>query len=115
MVKGGVSSKLAALALVLGVADASAQMMLPGAMNGATPDQAPKATGTPTEPKAPAKPVIVKPPGEDAILGHGLSFDGAKGNMQFDRSAKGVTLTKLTLPGERISKPAEACQVDIVA
>ncbi|WP_158811916.1 hypothetical protein [Beijerinckia sp. L45] len=115
MFEPGLWGKLATLALLLGPVGAQAQMMLPGAMNGAAPDQPPRTSGAPTESKTPAKPISVKPPGEDAILGRLLSFDGAKGSMQFDRSARGVTLTKLTLPGERLSKPSEACQVDIVA
>lgn len=115
MLYAGVPSKLALLALVLGAGPAAAQMMLPGALNGASPAQAPKASAPPPEAKAPAKPIVVKPPSEDAILGRPLSFDGAKGTMQFDRAAKGVTLSKLTLPGERLSKPSESCQVDIVA
>lgn len=115
MANGGLPSKIAVMLMMLGAGEAAAQMMLPGAMNGAAPDRAPKAGSMPIEAKAPAKPILVKPPGEDTILGHALSFDGAKGRMQFDRAAEGVILTKLTLPGERLSKPNEACQVDIVA
>ena len=90
--------------------------MLPGAMNGAAPGATSRGAGSAGgEQKAPAKPIGVKAPAQETILGHVLSFDGSKGAMQFDRTGKDVTLTKLTLPGERLSKPGQACEVDIVA
>ncbi len=107
--------RLGALALALLVAmPAAAQMQLvpsPAKPEGGSRPAAP--TGEASK-KASAKPVFVKPPNEDAVLGRPLAFDGVKGALQFDRAGKDVVVSKLTLPGERLSKPAEACQVDIV-
>ena len=109
-----------ALALLLVAAGpAAAQMQLmpasPGGAEGGDKPAARASSGEPARPRAASKPTFVKSPGEEAILGHLLSFEGAKGAMQFDRTGKDVTVSKLTLPGERLSKPTEACQVDVVA
>lgn len=109
-------------ALLLGAAlslgqPARAQLMLPGALNGVAPaSKAPSRAGHSAvpEPKAPAKPIPVKPPSEETILGHPLRLDGSRGAMQFDRAGQDLALTKLTLPGDRLSKPGEPCEVDIV-
>ncbi len=104
---------------------ALAGALLPGAPVAAQMQLVPPAAGTagassPAPPALapgkgpPSKPTPVKPPGEEAVLGHLLLFEGAKGAMQFDRADKDVVVTKLTLPGERLSKPAEACAVNIV-
>ncbi len=86
--------------------------LMPAPATPGAPSQAPAAA--PSGKAAPLKPTPVTPPGEEAVLGHLLAFEGAKGAMQFDRADKDVVVTKLTLPGERLSKPTEACQVDIV-
>jgi hypothetical protein len=59
------------------------------------------------------KPIPV--PSEDAVLGQTLTYDGAKGMMRFNRDGKNIVLSRLTLPGEKLSKPGEYCEVDIKA
>ena len=93
---------------------AGAQMQLPGATNGIVTPVAPK-VGVPAgdgEPRV-VKPVAMKAPSEDTIMGHALSLDGIKGSMTFDRSGTSVTLTRLTLVGEKISKPGQACTINV--
>ena len=101
-------------AALLATDPAAAQLQLAPPLPGSAEPAAPAAPVGAAKPKPPNKPVFVKTPGEEAVLGRLLSFEGAKGAMQFDRTGKEIVLSKLTLPGERLSKPAEACQVDIV-
>ncbi len=93
---------------------ACAQLMLPGATNGVASKPASRGSAEPN-PSAPAKPIAVKAPDEEAVLGHVLSFDGARGEMRFERTGKDIALAKLRLPGNRLSMPASACDVDIVS
>ncbi len=98
---------------------AAAQMMLPGATNGASPGAA---TGTAQKPTgggasegthAPPKPIILKPPSEDTIAGHVLARDGLKGAMSFDKSGDDLVLSKLALTGDKISAPTKDCSLDV--
>jgi hypothetical protein len=92
--------------------------MLPGATNGgAVVEHHHHDHGGGSAPPGPAplNPIEVKPPAEDTILGQTLTFDGAKGMMRFSRVGDTIVLAKLDLPGARLSKPGESCDVDIVA
>jgi hypothetical protein len=91
---------------------AAAQLQLPGAARKA-PVQARKAP--PRAATEAAKLVPATPPPEDALLGQTLTFDGSKGMMRFNRAGKNIVLSRLTLPGERLSKPGEYCEVNIEA
>ena len=112
---------IAALSLVGSLpARLAAQMQLPGAMGGSPAGSPPKASGNAggTEaPRAPPKPIVVKPPAEDTILGHPLALNGTQGAMSFDRQGTGpgadLTLSKLSLAGEKISSPTKTCSVDV--
>ena len=110
----------ATLAGAAGSADA--QMMLPGANNGNAEGTPPRETGAPRSPghsvsgappPAPLRPVAMKPPAEDAILGRPLSRDGKSGAMTFDKAGSDVTLVKLKLDGDKISKPQQTCSVNV--
>jgi hypothetical protein len=104
------SGKALPLVLVCLFAGAArAQMNL---LESATPDHAAKSVPA-TQPKAPAKPIPVKAPGEEAVLGRPLSLEGSRGLLQFERVGNDVVLRKLVLPGERLSQPSEVCTVDI--
>lgn len=95
---------------------ASAQMMLPGANNGNAMGAPPKAAGgsaaSPVAPAA-ARPVVIKPPSEETILGQSLSRDGRSGTMTFDKAGTDLALSKLKLDGDKISKPQEGCSIDV--
>ena len=103
---------IALIAVIGFLAPVCAQMQLPGASNGVAVPTAPKVGAGGGEPRV-VKPVTMKPPSEGSILGHALSLDGVKGKMTFDRSGAGIALTKLTLVGEKISKPGQACTIDV--
>ena len=100
---------------------ANAQLQLPGAIGGGAPHaSAPHESGGTTgggasgaPPYVPPKPVVIEAPGEDSISGHVLSHDGAKGEMTFDKTGSGLSLSKLKLVGGKISKPGQACTVDV--
>ncbi len=133
----GRTSTLAAVTLAaLGFAAAlppssRAQMQLPGTVNGggsgSGSDGGSGGSSAAPSAYAPSKPVVLDPPGEGTIAGHPLSHDGTKGEMVFDRvdadkagpdrgasdKAGGLALSKLTLAGDKISKPGQACTVDV--
>jgi len=62
-----------------------------------------------------AKPVPMKAPSEDTLTGKDLLLNGARGVMAFARQGKDLTLTKLSLEGEQLSKPGETCRADITS
>ncbi len=55
----------------------------------------------------------MKPPAEETIAGHTLSLDGRHGKMGFAKSGSDLTLTVLTLDGDKISKPNQTCTVSV--
>jgi hypothetical protein len=73
--------------------------------------------GSEAAPDAPAKPkpIDMKPPLEDGVLGHDLLRDGAVGVLSLVRQGKDVAVARLSLQGEEISKPGEPCHVEINA
>ena len=98
----------------------AAQLQLPGALGGTPAGAPPKESGNAggTEaPRAPPKPIIVKPPSEDTIVGHQLALNGTQGAMTFDRQGTGpaadLALSKLSLAGDKISSPTKSCSVDV--
>ncbi len=105
--------------LTAGPLPAGAQMQLPGTVNGSGAHGS-EGGGSSAAPSsaAPPKPVVIEAPDEASIAGRPLSHDGAKGEMTFDKAEAGgdkagLVLSKLTLVGDRISKPGQACTVDI--
>ena len=105
---------------MLGSHPAAAQMQLPGALGGGAPPAGEHKSGgggggSSAAPSsyAPPKPVVIKAPTEDTVTGHPLSRDGVKGEMVLDKSGEGLALSKLTLDGDKISKPGTACTVDV--
>jgi hypothetical protein len=91
-----------------------AQMMLPGAMQ-AAPEGGPRVE-TPASPHAlKPKPAAPKPPSEDAILDRDFSRNGSDGLMRFGRGAGApLEVVALSLTGEQISRPGEACRLDVL-
>ena len=99
----------------------TAQLLLPGATGGQPSGGAASAAGSGAAvPAAKAKPVILRPPSEVSLVGRDLYRDGSAGGMSFARGSgkdkdKDLTITRLQLKGELISKPGEQCQVDVAA
>lgn len=113
---GGVVS----LSLIVLAGAAQAQMQLPGAVGGARGSDAGgerregsgNASAAPSS-YAPPKPVIVKAPTEDTIVGHALAQDGTKGEMVFGKSGDGLALSTLRLPGDSLAKAGTACIAEV--
>ena len=85
--------------------------MLPGAV-----PSAPVGTSdTPTTggPAKPAAPPPVKTPGEESVVRKELRRNGSTGLMSFELQGKDLQITRLTLPGRQISRPADICRVDV--
>ncbi|MCJ2065642.1 hypothetical protein MKK63_23445 [Methylobacterium sp. J-088] len=84
---------------------------LPG--GGGEPGQAP-APETPRAPPAPARPVVLKAPSEEGVIGQDLQLNGMSGSLKLERTGTAVT-ARITLPGTKISQPAESCTVPLGA
>jgi len=105
----------AALALALAVAPAAAQMMLPGAQQAAPESPSKGANPVPAEAARP-KPAAPRAPGEEAIVDRDLARKGSQGLIRFQRApGAALQITALSLAGELITHPGEACRLDIVA
>lgn len=100
-------------------------MQLPGAIGGSAGGEAashatgPRDSSEPAAgsgggpPYVPPKPVAIPAPDEATITGHPLSGEGSKGEMTFDKAGGDLALLKLSLAGEKITKPGQACKVDV--
>jgi hypothetical protein len=105
------------LAVLWPATPAHAQLMLPGALHAAPPAERDKpgpapGGGGPAKPK----PVVQKAPDESAIIGRELARDGAFGVLVFGAGpSKTLMITQLSFEGEQISRPHEACRVNVVA
>jgi hypothetical protein len=99
---------LAILAVVALSASAQAQLALPGASPAG--DDAKPAKHRHTR-HAPAR-LAVDP---DALLDKPLKLNGRTGELELTRDGSGaLKLVKYTLLGEVVSKPAQACRIEIV-
>ena len=83
---------------------------LPG---GGEPGQAP-APEAPRAPPAPARPVVLKAPSEEGVIGQDLQLNGMSGSLKLERTGTAVT-ARITLPGTKISQPMESCTVPLGA
>lgn len=61
---------------------------------------------------APARPVVLKAPAEDNVLGQDLMLNGLTGSLKFERAGSATTV-RLTLPGTKVSQPTESCKVPL--
>ena len=101
------------IACLAAASPASAQLMLPGAIGAPPPDAG--AAGQPAKPKPKPKPPAPKAVSEDALLGQELYLNGRNGLMSFARAGKELSIGKLKLAGDAISRPGDKCEVDVVA
>lgn len=105
--------------ILLSAVGVQAQLILPGALppvgrpGKAVAKQPPGASPAPKEKKAAATPI--KLPAEEAVIGRDLALNGAHGRIEFARSADGLSIMRLTLDGDQISRPDDSCRVDVVA
>jgi hypothetical protein len=80
--------------------------LLPQGAPGESAPEAPKAA------PAPLRPVVLKTPGDDNILGQELLLNGLTGSLKIDKAGSAATV-RVTLPGTKISQPNEACKVPL--
>ncbi|MEH3062163.1 MAG: hypothetical protein PGN33_05080 [Methylobacterium radiotolerans] len=79
---------------------------------------APGEPGPPAAPEAPrpapvpARPVVLKTPSEDGVIGQELQLNGLSGSLKLERSGTAVT-ARIKLPGTKISQPADSCTVPL--
>ena len=62
---------------------------------------------------APARPVAMRPPSEDSVLGRDLKLNGTSGTLRIDRTPQGAFRAQGTLSGTRVSQPTESCSVNL--
>ncbi|SFG28134.1 hypothetical protein [Methylobacterium gossipiicola] len=83
---------------------------VPGAPVAPPPGEAPPAVEAPRAPPPPKQPVVLKAPSEDNVMGQELLRNGLDGNLKLEKTGGTVT-ARLTLPGTKVSSPAESCTV----
>lgn len=70
----------------------------------------PPAAEAPRAPPVPKQPVVLKAPSEDNVMGQDLMRNGLDGTLKLEKTGGSVT-ARLTLPGTKVSAPAESCTV----
>ncbi len=81
-----------------------------GTPGGSLPEGA--APETPRVAPTPPKPVVIRAPSEDGVLGQDLLLNGLSGNLKLER-AGGALTARMTVPGTKISQPTETCTVPV--
>jgi hypothetical protein len=61
----------------------------------------------------PPKPIVLKPPTEDSVLGRELKLNGALGSLRLERTGRTDLRAQITLAGSKISDPTESCTVQL--
>ena len=64
-------------------------------------------------PPAPQKPIVLKAPSEDSILGRELKLNGSGGSLRIERTGRADLRAQITLAGSKISDPTESCAVQL--
>lgn len=77
-----------------------------------SPPEAPSANVQPSAP-APPKPVVLKLPSEESVVGRDLKLNGTVGNLKIERSGRSELAARLSLLGTKISQPTESCTVKV--
>ncbi|WP_264048754.1 hypothetical protein [Methylobacterium flocculans] len=86
---------------------------VPTAPTAPPPGEAPPpAAEVPKAPPVPRQPVVLKAPSEDNVMGQELLLNGLTGSLKLEKSGAGTT-ARITLPGNKISQPVEACKVPL--
>lgn len=93
---------------------------VPSAPQPQAPAGEPGAAGEPgpdaPRPSAPAplRPVMLKVPADDNVIGQELMLNGSTGSLKLERSGTATT-ARISLPGTKVSQPAETCKVPLGA
>ena len=70
------------------------------------------AADAPKAPPVPMRPVVLKTPSDEGVLGQDLLLNGLTGGFKLERSG-GAVIARVKLPGTKISQPTEACTVPL--
>lgn len=91
-------------------APAPAPVPSPSAPQGGPPEEA----SIPAQPTAPAppKPIVLKPPSEDSVVGRELKLNGGAGSFKIDRAGRDLR-AQITLAGRKLSQETESCTVKL--
>eukprot|EP01037_Dinobryon_pediforme_P002555 gene2559-2594_t len=92
--------------------DAHAQMVLPGAVAPSHEGSVQLPTGGSQSPRTVTASKIA---GEDAVIGRPLHLNGSHGLIEINKTGDHLSLTKLTLAGNMISRPGDVCQIEVLA
>ena len=60
----------------------------------------------------PARPVVLKAPSEDPLVGQELQLNGLSGGLKLERAGPAMS-ARIKLPGTKISQPTESCTVPL--
>ncbi len=116
---------IALVFLTVAPSGGQAQMLLPGAVGAPTPagqSGAPPAVARRPSARAPASShpegevsfdrhfTAAKPPSIDSVVGKPFALLGSRGALQIEKSGDDLVLSRLTLPGDKISQPNQSCQ-----
>ena len=63
-------------------------------------------------PVVPSRPVVLKAPSEDGLVGQELMLNGLNGSLKLERAGSGLS-ARITLPGTKVSQPTETCKVPL--
>lgn len=87
----------------------------PPAAPGLPPEGEPGMPSGPVPPAAPppAKPIVLKPPSEDSVLGRELKLNGGSGSLRLERTGRSELRAQITLAGSKLSDETESCAVDL--
>ncbi|GJE07812.1 MULTISPECIES: hypothetical protein [Methylobacterium] len=72
----------------------------------------PNADASRAAPPAPARPVVLKVPGDDNVTGQELLLNGLTGSLKLERAGAAMT-ARVVLPGSKVSQPTESCKVPL--
>ena len=110
----------AAMILSLAPATSRAQMVLPGAVAAPTPAGqagAPPALHRPSGGDANSEYdghfTPAKPPALESVIGKPFGLSGTRGALQVEKSGADLRLSRLTLTGDKISRPNQPCEVQM--
>ena len=116
MIRRPVWLSCVAIAALITVDGARAQMALPGAV---APTPAGSITSTGASKKnvggmgeARVKAVMPKAPADDTIVGKTLKHDGAGSEIQIARSGSDLQIARLVFAGDRLSRSGEQCKFE---
>ena len=82
------------------------------------PGGAPPPEGELTGPSGPVappppKPIVLKAPTEDSVIGRELKLNGGAGSLRLERTGRADLRAQITLAGTKVSEPTEACTVPL--